>query len=382
MAMRNNGLKPETLSAQALGHVDETTGAVTPPIHLSTTFERDADNSYPKGFVYTRSGNPTYDVAEDLLARLENGAGALIFSSGMSAAVAPFMTLRPGDHVLAPTVMYWALRNWLLDFTAQWNIGIDFFDVNNPESAAGLVQPGKTKLVWIETPANPLWDCLDIAWFAQLAHGAGAKLCVDSTAASPVLSRPIEHGADLVMHSATKYLNGHSDVLGGALITAKADQWWTDIRRVRTDHGMVMGPFEAWLLLRGMRTLHLRVRKASDNAMAIAEHFHNHPKVASVLYPGLPTHATHDVAAKQMEGGFGGMLSLRIEGGEKAAIKTAAHLELIHRATSLGGVESLVEHRASIEGKGTPVPADLLRFSIGIEDVGDLIQDLEQALGE
>ncbi|MEO9899303.1 aminotransferase class I/II-fold pyridoxal phosphate-dependent enzyme [Nisaea sp.] len=378
--MRNNDLKPETLSAQALGHVDETTGAVTPPIHLSTTFERNADNSYPKGFVYTRSENPTYDVAEDLLARLENGAGGLIFSAGMSAAVAPFMTLRPGDHVLAPTVMYWALRSWLLDFTAQWNIEIDFFDVNKPESATDLVRPGNTKLVWIETPANPLWDCLDIAWFAQLSHDSGARLCVDSTAASPVLSRPIDHGADLVMHSATKYLNGHSDVLGGALIAAKADEWWDDIRRVRTAHGMVMGPFEAWLLLRGMRTLHLRVRKASENAMTIAEHFHNHPKVASVLYPGLPTHATHDVAAKQMEDGFGGMLSLRIDGGEKAAIKTAANLELIHRATSLGGVESLVEHRASIEGKGTPVPADLLRFSIGIEDVGDLIQDLEQAL--
>ena len=378
--MRNNDLKPETLSAQALGHIDETTGAVTPPIHLSTTFERNPDNSYPRGFVYTRSENPTYTAAEDLLARLENGADALIFSSGMSAAVAPFMTLRPGDHVLAPAVMYWALRKWLLDFTAQWNIAIDFFDVNDPQSASGLVRSGKTRLVWIETPANPLWDCLDIAWFAQLAHGVGARLCVDSTAASPVLSRPIEHGADLVMHSATKYLNGHSDVLGGALVAAKADDYWSDIRRLRTGYGMVMGPFEAWLLLRGMRTLHLRVRKASENAKAIAEHFHNHPRVASVLYPGLPTHATHDVAATQMEGGFGGMSSLRIEGGEQAAIKVAAALELIHRATSLGGVESLVEHRASIEGDGTPVPSDLLRFSIGIEDVGDLIQDLEQAL--
>jgi cystathionine gamma-synthase len=182
------------------------------------------------------------------------------------------------------------------------------------------------------------------------------------------------------MHSATKYLNGHSDVLGGALVAAKVDDYWSDISRLRTGYGMVMGPFEAWLLLRGMRTLHLRVRKASENAKAIAEHFHNHPRVASVLYPGLPTHATHDVAATQMEGGFGGMLSLRIEGGEQAAIKVAAALELIHRATSLGGVESLVEHRASIEGDGTPVPSDLLRFSIGIEDVGDLIQDLEQAL--
>ncbi|UUX49880.1 aminotransferase class I/II-fold pyridoxal phosphate-dependent enzyme [Nisaea acidiphila] len=378
--MRNNDLKPETLAAQAMGYVDETTGAVTPPIHLATTYERAPDNSYPKGYVYTRSENPTYGLAEDLLARLENGAGALIFSAGMSAAVAPFMTLRPGDHVVAPTVMYWALRNWLLDFTAQWGIGLDFFDVNEPESAADLVQEGKTKIVWIETPANPLWDCLDIAWFAQLAHGAGARLCVDSTAATPVITRPIEHGADLVMHSATKYLNGHSDVLGGALIAAKADDWWGEIRRVRTDHGMVMGPFEAWLLLRGMRTLHLRVRKASENAQAIAEHFHNHPKIGSVLYPGLPTHIGHDVALRQMEGGFGGMLSLRIAGGEAAAVKVAANLEVIHRATSLGGVESLVEHRASIEGKGTPVPDDLLRFSIGIEDLGDLIQDLEQAL--
>ncbi|MBO6562766.1 MAG: PLP-dependent transferase [Nisaea sp.] len=377
--MRNNDLKPETLAAQAMGHVDETTGAVTPPIHLATTYERAPDNSYPKGYIYTRNENPTYDIAEELLARLENGADAMILASGMSAAVAPFMTLRPGDHVLAASVMYWGLRKWLIGFAEQWQIDLDFFDAGNPETAAGLIKPGKTKIVWIETPSNPLWDCLDIAWFAQLAHGAGARLCVDSTCATPVLSRPIEHGADIVMHSATKYLNGHSDVLAGALVTSKDDDWWQRLRRVRSEQGLVIGPFEAWLLLRGMRTLHLRVRKASENAQAIAEHFHSHAKVDSVLYPGLPTHPGHEVALKQMDG-FGGMLSLRIAGGEAAAVKVAANLQLIHRATSLGGVESLVEHRASIEGAGTPVPSDLLRFSIGIEDAGDLIQDLEQAL--
>lgn len=378
--MRNDDVKPETFTAQALGWIDETTRALVPPVHSATTFERAADNTYPGGFIYTRSQSPNYGLVEKLLARLEGGPDAMVLASGMSAATAPFLTLQPGDHVIAPTVMYWGLRNWIINFCRQWQIEVEFFDVERPESAAALMRPGQTRIVWIETPSNPMWQCLDIAWFAKLAHDAGARLCVDSTAATPVLTRPIELGADLVMHSATKYLNGHSDVLAGALVPAKEDEWWQRMRKIRADLGTVIGPFEAWLLLRGMRTLHLRVRQASASAAAIAARLEKHPKIVQVLYPGLARHPSHEVARRQMTGGFGGMMSIRVAGGEAAAIRMAANLQVFHRATSLGGVESLVEHRASIEGPGTPVPGDLLRLSVGIEDTEDLIRDLEQGL--
>jgi cystathionine gamma-synthase len=242
------------------------------------------------------------------------------------------------------------------------------------------VRPGPTKLVWIETPANPTWAVSDIAAVAEIAHAAGARVAVDSTAATPVLSQPLALGADIVMHSATKYLNGHSDVLAGALVTRAADEAWMRIAGVRAEGGAVLGPFEAWLLLRGMRTLFVRVRQCCRNAMAIAAHFENHPKLAAVLYPGLPSDPGHAIARKQMNGGFGGMLSIRVRGGAPAALAVAARLKLWTRATSLGGVESLVEHRASIEGPDSPAPADMLRLSTGIEEVADLITDLEQAL--
>jgi cystathionine gamma-synthase len=243
------------------------------------------------------------------------------------------------------------------------------------------MRPGRTRLVWLETPANPLWEISDIAAAAEIAHRAGARLVVDSTVATPVLTRPLELGADLVMHAATKYLNGHSDVVAGTLTTRALDEFWGRIRAVRAQQGGILGSFEAWLLLRGMRTLYLRVRQSCRSAQALAERLAEHPQVAQVLYPGLPTFPGHDLAAWQMRGGFGGMLSIRVRGGEAAAVATAARVRLWKRATSLGGVESLIEHRASIEGPTSPVPDDLLRLSVGIEEPADLIADLEAALG-
>lgn len=377
---KNRPMAPETRAAQALGWIDERTKAVSPPVHLTSTYIRDADNQYRAGWSYSRDENPSYDQAEALLADLEGGHEAMLFSSGMAAAVACFLALEPGAHVVAPTVMYWGLKGWLERTGRTWGLDVDFVETWRPEVLAAAVRPGATRLVWIETPANPLWQVTDIAASARIAHEAGALLAVDNTVPTPVLSRPIEHGADLVMHSATKYLNGHSDLIAGALVTACGDETWQRIRAQRHDGGAILGPMEAWLTLRGMRTLFLRVARASENAAAVARHFEAHPAVSAVLYPGLAGHPGHDVAARQMAGGFGGMLSLRIARGEEAAIAVAAAVALWKRATSLGGVESLIEHRASVEGAGSPVPADLLRLSCGIEAADDLIADLEQAL--
>ena len=281
-----------------------------------------------------------------------------------------FQALSPGDHVIAPKVMYWSLRKWLLSFATHWGLQVELIDLADPAALRAALRPGQTKLVWAETPANPLWTITDIALAAQLAHAAGARLVVDSTVATPLLTRPIAHGADLVMHSATKYLNGHSDLTAGALITRDDDDFWRRIRSIRVDLGGTLGSFEAWLLTRGLRTLHLRVQRACESAMAVARHFEQHPHIEAVLYPGLPKFVGHEVAKRQMHGGFGGMLSLRVKGGEAAAVATAAHVQLWKRATSLGGTESLLEHRASIEGADTPVPPDLLRLSVGLEDAG------------
>ncbi|MFO1222205.1 MAG: aminotransferase class V-fold PLP-dependent enzyme [Burkholderiaceae bacterium] len=374
------GLEPESLAAQALGWVDEVTHAISPPIHASTTFVRDADNQYRNGRAYARADNPAFDQAEQLIARLEGGSHGALFASGMAAATAVFQALAPGDHVLAPQVMYWSLRNWLASFATRWGLQVELIDMTDPAAVCAALRPGKTKLVWIETPANPLWSITDIEATAALAHAAGARVAVDSTVATPVLTRPLAIGADLVMHAATKYLNGHSDLLAGVLVTKADDEHWQRVKAVRAQVGGTLGSFESWLLLRGLRTLYLRVRCASASAQRIAEHFAGHRHVQAVLYPGLRDAPGHAVAARQMHGGFGGMLSLRAKGGEAAAVATAAHVQLWKRATSLGGTESLIEHRASVEGTGTPAPADLLRLSVGIEHADDLIADLEQAL--
>ncbi len=378
--MANEETHPESIAAQALGWIDEATRAVNPPIHVSSTYLRDADNQYRSGRVYMRDHNPAFDQAEAVITALEGGHQTLLFASGMAAATAVFQGLRPGDHVLAPAVMYWSLRNWLLGFATSWGLDVEIIDMTSVDDVAAALRPGQTKLVWVETPANPLWTITDIQTTADLAHEAGALLAVDSTAATPVLTKPLEFGADIVMHSATKYLNGHSDLTAGTLTTRADNEHWQRVRAVRAQIGGTLGSFESYLLLRGLRTLYLRVRAASASAQQIAEHFTGHPLVAEVLYPGLVSSHGHDVAFRQMTNGYGGMLSIRTAGGEAAAIATAATTQLWKRATSLGGVESLIEHRASVEGPTSPVPLDLLRLSVGIEHVDDLIADLEQAL--
>ncbi|MCE2907873.1 MAG: trans-sulfuration enzyme family protein [Betaproteobacteria bacterium] len=378
--MTDKAQHPDTIAAQALGWIDERTRAVIPPLHVSTTYLRDEDNQYRSGRVYARADNPAFDQAEAVINALEGGHQALLFASGMAAATAVFQALKPGDHVLAPKVMYWSLRNWLMGFATEWGLEVELIDMTSPAAVAAALRPGRTALVWIETPANPLWTVTDIAETARLAHGAGARVAVDSTVATPLLTRPLALGADVVMHAATKYLNGHSDVIAGALVVREDSPYWQRVRKVRAQLGGTLGSFEAWLLLRGLRTLHLRVRAASASALAIARHFDGHPLVAEVLYPGLPRCQGHAVSLRQMGGGFGGMLSIRARGGEAAAIAVAAKTAIWKRATSLGGTESLIEHRASVEGAGTPAPPDLLRLSVGLEDTGDLIADLEQAL--
>ena len=370
--------KPRTIAAQALGAVEPETGGVALPLHVSTTFIRDPDNQYRSGYIYGRPDNATVRHTEAVIAALEGAPEALLFGSGMAAATSVVLALPHGAHILAPKVMYWSLRNWFVTAASRFGYRVDLVDMEDLGAVRAAVTPD-TKLVWIETPANPLWGITDIAAVAEIAHRAGAILAVDSTVATPVFCRPLALGADIVMHSATKYLNGHSDVIAGALATARADEFWTQVKTVRAQHGAILGPFEAWLVMRGLRTLDVRVRAATESAMALAERFARHPAIATVLYPGLPAFPGHAVAARQMSG-FTGMMSVRLKGGERAAIDAAARVQIWKRATSLGGVESLIEHRASVEGPGSPCPPDLLRLSVGLEDADDLYADLDRAL--
>jgi cystathionine gamma-synthase len=379
MSQERADYSPETQAAQALGWVEPTTGGVAPAIYPASTYVRAAEPGRPK-YLYSRDDNPTYEQAEQLLASLEGGSAALLFSSGMAAASAPIQALASGDHVVLPEVVYWGVRRVAKDIAGAWGIQFDFVPNGDLEALSRVLRPGRTKLVWLETPSNPTMAVADIAASAEVAHRAGALVFVDSTFASPVLSRPIEFGADIVMHSGTKYLNGHSDVIAGALVTKEPSPFWDKLIAIRRYGGAVLGPFEAWLMLRGMRTLFLRVRAQSENALAIARHFEGHSAILEALYPGLESHPDHAIARRQMSGGFGGMLSLRVRGGEEAALRVWGACRLFKIATSLGGIESLIEHRASIEGADSPVPKDLLRLSVGIEAAGDLIEDLEQAL--
>ena len=298
----------------------------------------------------------------------------------MAAVCAFFETVNSGEHVVAPRIMYHGAQDWLRRLSEKRGIGLTLFDASDPDALSAAVQPGKTSVLWIETPANPTWDVIDIAGAARIAHEAGAILAVDGTVSSPVTTRALEQGADIVFHSATKYLNGHSDVVAGILVSARDDERWQEIKRVRTLTGGILGPFESWLLLRGMRTLFLRFDKASESALKIARHFENHPRLQRVLYPGLASHPGHDIAKRQMTRGYGGMLSLLVDGDAAVTQRIAANCKLFVRATSLGGVESLIEHRASVEGPHSAVPKNLLRLSVGIENTDDLITDLEQAL--
>jgi cystathionine gamma-synthase len=374
-------LSPETLAAQAGGLIDAQTGAIVAPLHVATTYLRDPDNQYRKGYSYGRPDNATVRQVEDVMTGLEGAAASLVVASGMTAATLAMLALPRPAHIIAPEVMYWGLRKWLKEDASQYDIETSFVDTADAVAIRASLRPNMTRLIWLETPANPLWGIADIGEVAILARGAGALLGVDSTVATPVLTRPIELGADVVMHSATKYLNGHSDVVAGVLAFARKDAYFERVARARSMLGAILGPFEGALLLRGVRTLHVRLRHQCRLASAIAHRFAGDARIAAVLYPGLPSHPGHAIAARQMRGGFSGMLSLRIKGGEASAIAAAARVKIWKRATSLGGVESLIEHRASIEGPDSPCPTDLLRLSVGLEDVADLIGDLDQALG-
>ncbi len=366
-------MRPETLAVKAF-EIDEPTGALVPPIHLATTYARDASYALIADRDYTRDKNPTPLGAEHALAGLEGGAKALVFSSGMAAATSLVRALtKPGDHVIAPKVAYFALRGWFERFAAKWGLSLDIVDMTNLDAVrAGLRD--NTRLVWIETPGNPTWEVTDIAAVAELAHTKGALVAVDSTCATPVHTRPLALGADFVMHSATKYLGGHSDVLAGALVTREDNEAWAEIHQVRHDEGNVIGPVEAFLLARGMRTLFARVERQSRTALSLATRLAE--RGVTVNYPGLPTHPQHAVAVKQMKGGFGGMLSIRVPD----PLALVRKLRIWVPATSLGGVESLIEHRASVEGPTSPTPKDLLRMSVGLEHEDDLFEDLVQAL--
>jgi cystathionine gamma-synthase len=375
-----NGWKPRTIAAQALGLVEPTTKAVVPPLHLATTFVRDPDNQYRAGYAYGRPDNATTRHAEAVLAALEEAHEAALFGSGMAAATAIVLALPAPSHIVASQVMYWAFRHWLATEAPRLGHRVDFVDSTDLAAMSAAIKPGATKLVYIETPGNPLWTISDISALAEVAHAAGALLAVDSTVATPVFTRPLRLGADLVMHSASKYLNGHSDVIAGVVAAARPGAVWERVKTMRTQFGAVIGPFEAWLLLRGLRTLDVRVKTQAATAMLVATRLARHARVAQVLYPGLAMHPGHAVAARQMTGGFGAMLSIRVVGGERAAIAAAAKVQLWKRATSLGGVESLIEHRASVEGAHSPCPPDLLRLSVGLEDPDDLMGDIDQAL--
>jgi cystathionine gamma-synthase len=372
-----------TVAAHAGGAMDHHTGGVAPTIAPSVTFARNEAHELPDGRLYLRYQSENGEHCERLLAQLEGGAAALVFASGLAASTAVFMSLlRPGDTVVATRVMYFGVRHWLKNHCAHFGMKLVLVDGTDATAVEQAVRTERPKLVWIETPGNPMLDVVDIAATARVAHDVGALLCVDSTAASPVLTRPIALGADVVMHSATKYLNGHCDVLAGALVFARDDATFHAVATHRKETGAVLGPFEAWLLLRGMRTLPLRVERQSATALAVARWLAAQPAsdVVEVLYPGLPTHRNHAVAVQQMSGAFGGLLSVRVAGGEARALAVVRALALFLRATSLGGVESFVEHRASVEGPDTTTPPDLLRLAIGIEHAQDLIDDLAQAL--
>jgi cystathionine gamma-synthase len=371
----------ETTLAQAGHFVDQASGAIVAPIQLSTTFARDAAYQLPGQHSYARAGTPGTAQLEQLLAKLDDAADAMVFSSGMAGIVAVLESVTPGQRISAPSIMYHGTRDWLNHIATQRNLSIDWYNAGEQGALERSLRPGETALVWAETATNPVWDVTYIKRAAPAAHDVGARLAVDSTVAPPVTCKPLQLGADYVFHSATKYLNGHSDVTAGVVCTALGDTQWDAMRLHRTLTGTTLAPFEAWLLGRGLRTLALRFARASDNAMAIAEHFSDHRAVDAVLYPGLASHPGHCIAAAQMRNGFGGMMSILVRGDAQAALAVVGKLRVFARATSLGGVESLVEHRATVEGPRSPVPKNLLRLSIGIESADDLIADLEQALG-
>ncbi len=371
-------MKIETLAVHAGHDIDPATGAVATPIYLSTTFERDVDGAYSRGFMYTRNNNPNREALERGISALEGGAVATAFASGTGATMSIFQALSPGDHVLAHVDAYYGTSRLIREIFQRWGLEANFVDMSDLAAVKKSLKT-KTKLAWAETPSNPLLKIVDLAAVSEIVHDAGAIFVCDNTWA-PVLQRPFDLGADLILHSTTKYFGGHCDVLGGIVVAKTENDFVQRVRSIQYEGGAVPSPFDCWLILRGMRTLPWRMRAHSENAMKIADFLASHARVGRVHYPGLQSHPAHKIAAKQMSM-FGGMLSFEVKDGTDAALSVTAKTKIFTRATSLGGVESLIEHRASIEGPGTTSPEGLLRLSIGLENADDLIEDLDQALG-
>jgi cystathionine gamma-synthase len=372
-------MRLETRAIHMGRQVDPATGAVAPAFHPSTTFERDADGGYPRGHLYSRNSNPNRDAFERCLADLEGGAAGAAFASGTAASAAIFQSLAPGDHVIAPLDVYHGTARLLADHMARWGLEATFVDMTDVAAVERAVRP-TTRLVWIETPSNPMLRVTDVGAVAGIAHRTGAVVVCDNTLATPVLQRPLALGADLVKHATTKFVGGHADIMGGALVARRSEGLFEKVRAAQASLGGVPAPFDCWLLLRSIATLPCRVHAHAANALAVARFLRAHPQVEAVHYPGLPDHPGHAVAARQMTA-FGALLSFQVRGDRDAAMAVAAKVRIITRATSYGSVESLIEHRASIEGPRSRTPQNLLRLSVGLEHPDDLVEDLAQALG-
>ncbi len=368
----------ETLCVHAGTGPDPLTGALTPPIHLSTTFERDADGEFRRGFIYARDLNPTRQALERAMSVVEGGEAALAFSTGQAASAAVFQALKPGDHVILPDSVYYGTPKLVNEMFVPWGLRATSVGMRDLSAVRDAVQQG-TRLIWVETPSNPLLTITDIEGVVAIAREIGAMVVVDNTWATSVGQRPLELGADLSMHASTKYLGGHSDVMGGVLVAREDNEFFARVRMVQRTAGGIASPFDSWLVHRGLKTLPWRVRAQTANATAVTTFLASHPEVEAVHYPGLGSHPGHDVAVRQMRL-FGGMASFEVRGGRAEALAVAAKCQVFTRATSLGGVESLIEHRASIEGAATRAPESLLRLSIGLENADDLIEDLSRAL--
>jgi cystathionine gamma-synthase len=371
---------PNTLCVHSAHSPEPATGALAQPIYLTTTFERDADGGYPRGYRYSREGTPNRAALEACIALLEGGSAAAAFASGLAANMAVLELLHPGEHLLAPFEAYYGSLKQFSEFAERRGVTVELADFSDLTAVRTAIAR-RPRLVWIETPTNPLLNVTDLAAVTAIAHEAGALVVCDNTFATPICQRPFDFGVDLVIHSGTKYLGGHSDVLSGLAVVREDAPLVEHLQAWQRVAGAALGPFDCWLLRRSVATLALRVRAQCAGARQVAEFLASHPAVEQVFYPGLPQHPGHAVAARQMRGGFGAMLSVCIAAGPAAALKVAARTRLFARATSLGGVESLIEHRASIEGPQSRTPQNLLRLSVGIEEPADLIADLEQALG-
>jgi len=371
-------MQTETIAIHAGNLTRSTTGDVTPPISLSTTFFRDDTGGYPGGHMYSRVSNPNRSALEKVMAELEKGVEACAFSSGNTAGMSVFQALNPGSHIIAPDDMYWGFKKQLQSIFAGI-LEIDFIDLTTIDHIASYIK-SNTVMIWIETPSNPLLKVTDIAAIAAITKKHNLILACDSTFASPCFQNPIDQGADIVMHSSTKYIGGHSDVLGGILVTAAKTDFWEKIRNIQQVGGAVPSPFDCFLLLRSIKTLPYRMKGHAENGMALAKYLESNPQIHAVYYPGLPSHPQHEIAKKQMRG-FSGMLSILVKGDAANARRVVNTVKLFTQATSLGGVESLIEHRASVEGPDTKTPQNLIRISVGLEHIDDLIADLKQALG-